>query len=76
MCGWLGFQWDELRYASDYFDQLFDWAVDLIKAGKAYVCDLSGEQVREYRGTLTSPGKESPFRHRSVEENLESFSWE
>ncbi len=70
---WLGFQWDELRYASDYFDQLFDWAVDLIKAGKAYVCDLSGEQVREYRGTLTSPGKESPFRHRSVEENLELF---
>ncbi len=70
---WLGFQWNELRYASDYFDQLFDWAVELIKAGKAYVCDLSGEQVREYRGTLTSPGKESPFRNRSVEENLELF---
>lgn len=70
---WLGFQWDELRYASDYFDQLFEWAVELIKAGKAYVCDLSGEQVREYRGTLTSPGKESPFRNRSVAENLELF---
>ncbi len=70
---WLGFEWDELHYASDYFDQLFDWAMQLIKDGKAYVCDLTGEQVREYRGTLTSPGKESPFRARSVEENLGLF---
>ena len=70
---WLGFEWDELHYASDYFDQLFDWAVQLIEAGKAYVCDLSGEQVREYRGTLTAPGKESPYRNRSVEENLKLF---
>ncbi len=70
---WLGFEWDELHYASDYFDQLFDWAVHLIKAGKAYVCDLNGEQVREYRGTLTAPGKESPYRQRSVEENLTVF---
>ena len=70
---WLGFQWDELHYASDYFDQLFDWAVQLIESGKAYVCDLTGEQVREYRGTLTTPGKESPYRDRSVEENLKLF---
>lgn len=70
---WLGFQWDELHYASDYFDQLFDWAVQLIESGKAYVCDLSGDQVREYRGTLTSPGQESPYRNRSVEENLKLF---
>ncbi len=70
---WLGFEWDELRYASDYFDQLFEWAIQLIKQGKAYVCDLTGEQVREYRGTLTAPGKESPFRNRTVEENLKLF---
>lgn len=70
---WLGFDWDELHYASDYFDQLFDWAVQLIEAGKAFVCDLSGEQMREYRGTLTAPGKESPYRNRSVEENLKLF---
>lgn len=72
---WLGFQWDgEVRYASDYFDQLHDWAVELIKAGKAYVCDLSPEQAREYRGNLTEPGKNSPFRERSVEENLDLFA--
>jgi glutaminyl-tRNA synthetase len=70
---WLGFEWDELHYASDYFDQLFEWAVQLIRAGKAYVCDLTGEEVRQYRGTLTSPGKESPYRQRSVEENLQLF---
>src|SRR5215813_9990490 len=70
---WLGFQWEGLYYASDYFDQLYEWAVKLIKAGKAYVDDLSAEEVREYRGTLTEPGKESPFRNRSVEENLDLF---
>jgi glutaminyl-tRNA synthetase len=70
---WLGFQWDRLCYASDYFDQLYDWAVKLILDGKAYVDDLSPEQIREYRGTLTEPGKESPFRDRSVEENLGLF---
>ena len=71
---WLGFDWeDRLFYASDYFDQLYKWAVQLIKAGKAYVDDLSAEQIREYRGTLTRPGKESPYRNRSVEENLNLF---
>jgi len=70
---WLGFQWDELHYASDYFDQLYDWAVHLIKAGKAYVCDLTSEETRQYRGTLTAPGKNSPFRERSVDENLQLF---
>ena len=70
---WLGFHWDGLYYASDYFDQLYEWAVQLIKAGKAYVDDLSAEQIREYRGTLTKPGKESPYRKRSVEENLNLF---
>lgn len=70
---WLGFEWDELHYASDYFEQLFQWAIQLIEAGKAYVCDLSGEQMRESRGTLTAPGKESPYRNRSVEENLKLF---
>ncbi len=72
---WLGFDWeDRLFYASDYFDQLHDWAVQLINDGKAYVCDLSAEEVRKYRGTLTEPGKESPYRNRSVEENLELFA--
>ena len=71
---WMGFEWDGLYYASDYFDQLHDWAVQLIKAGKAYVCDLSAEEVRKYRGSLTEPGKESPYRNRSVEENLELFA--
>jgi glutaminyl-tRNA synthetase len=70
---WLGFEWDGLFYASDYFDQLYAWAVQLIKAGKAYVDDLSADAIRKYRGTLTEPGKESPFRNRSVEENLTLF---
>jgi glutaminyl-tRNA synthetase len=70
---WLGFQWDGLFYASDYFDQLYAWAVQLIKAGKAYVDDLSADDIRKHRGTLTEPGKESPFRNRSVEENLALF---
>jgi glutaminyl-tRNA synthetase len=70
---WLGFEWDGLYYASDYFGQLYDWAVQLIRAGLAYVCDLSADEIREYRGTLTEPGKDSPYRNRSVEENLELF---
>jgi glutaminyl-tRNA synthetase len=71
---WLGGDWDaRLFYASDYFEQLYLWAVQLIKAGKAYVCDLSAEEVRKQRGTLTEPGQESPYRNRSVEENLELF---
>jgi len=72
---WLGFQWaGNVRYASDYFDQLHAWAIELIKAGKAYVCELSPEQAREYRGSLTEPGKNSPFRERSVEDNLDQFA--
>ena len=71
---WLGFDWeDRLYYASDYFDQLYDYAVQLIKKGKAYVCDLSADQIRQFRGTLTEPGKNSPDRDRSVEENLDLF---
>jgi glutaminyl-tRNA synthetase len=70
---WLGFQWDGLKYASDYFQQLYDWAIQLIKAGKAYVCDLSADEIRQHRGTLTEPGRESPYRNRSVEENLDLF---
>jgi glutaminyl-tRNA synthetase len=70
---WLGFQWEGLYYASDYFDQLYEWAVKLIKARKAYVDDLSAEEIRQYRGTLTDAGKESPYRNRSVEENLDLF---
>ncbi len=70
---WLGFQWDELFYASDYFEQLYTWAVQLIKDGHAYVDDLSQEEMREYRGTLKEPGKNSPYRDRSVEENLDLF---
>jgi len=70
---WLGYHWDGLFYASDYFDQLYQWAVQLIKAGKAYVDDLSADEIREYRGTLTEPGKDSPYRNRSVEENLDLF---
>jgi glutaminyl-tRNA synthetase len=72
---WLGFDWDDrLYYASDYYEQLYQYAVQLIKDGRAYVCDLSADQIREYRGTLTEPGKESPYRGRSVEENLDLFS--
>jgi glutaminyl-tRNA synthetase len=70
---WLGFQWDGLYYASDYFDQLYEWALKLIRDGKAYVDDLSADQIREYRGTLTQPGKESPYRNRSLAENLDLF---
>ena len=70
---WLGFEWDRLCYASDYFDQIYAWALELVKAGKAYVDDLTADEIRQYRGTLTEPGKESPFRNRSVEENLDLF---
>ena len=70
---WLGFEWDRLCYASDYFPQLFEWALQLIRAGKAYVDDLSADQVRQHRGTLTEPGTDSPWRNRSVEENLDLF---
>ncbi|MEM8866069.1 MAG: glutamine--tRNA ligase/YqeY domain fusion protein [Planctomycetota bacterium] len=72
---WLGADWeDRLFYASDYFPRLYEWATALIKAGKAYVCDLDAEQMREHRGTLTEPGKDSPYRERTVEENLELFA--
>lgn len=70
---WLGFQWDKRLWASDYFDEMYDCAVTLIKKGKAYVCDLNADRIREYRGTLKEPGKESPYRNRSVEENLSLF---
>jgi glutaminyl-tRNA synthetase len=71
---WLGFEWgDRLFYASDYFDKLFEYAIGLIKAGKAYVDDLSMDKIREYRGTLTKPGKDSPYRNRSVKENMDLF---
>jgi glutaminyl-tRNA synthetase len=70
---WLGFDWDGLHYASDYFDQLYEWAVKLIQDGKAYVDDLSAEEIRRYRGTLTEPGKESPYRNREARENLDLF---
>jgi len=70
---WLGFQWNNLHYASDYFPKLYEWAKTLIKAGRAFVCDLSAEQMREYRGTLTMPGRNSPFRDRTVAENLDLF---
>lgn len=72
---WLGFEWaGKEKYTSDYFDTLYDWAVHLIKNGDAYVCDLSGDQAREYRGTLTEPGRNSPYRDRSIEENLDLFA--
>jgi len=72
---WLGFQWEgPVRYTSDYFETLYGWAQELIRAGKAYVCDLSADQAREYRGTLTSPGVNSPYRDRSVDENLQLFT--
>ncbi len=71
---WLGFDWEDREYyASDYFEQLYKYAVQLIKKGKAYVCDLSADEIREYRGTLTEPGKDSPYRNRAVEENLDRF---
>lgn len=70
---WLGFDWTNLYFASNYFEQMYERAVLLIKKGKAYVCDLNAEQMREYRGSLTEPGKESPYRNRSIEENLELF---
>ncbi|MGB9665173.1 MAG: glutamine--tRNA ligase/YqeY domain fusion protein [Ignavibacteria bacterium] len=71
---WLGADFeDRLFFASDYFEQMYHWAIELIKKGKAYVCDLSADEIREYRGTLTEPGKESPYRNRSIEENLDLF---
>src|SRR5262244_2963530 len=70
---WLGYHWDGLYYASDYFDQIYEWAIKLIKDGKAYVDDLTADEIRKYRGTLTEPGKNSPYRDRSVEENLDLF---
>lgn len=70
---WLGFNWDNLFFASDYFEEMYNRAVLLIKKGKAFVCDLNADQIREYRGTLTEPGKESPYRNRSIEENLDLF---
>ncbi len=70
---WLGYEWDNLFFASDYFDEMYERAVLLIKKGKAFVCELTAEEMREYRGTLTEPGKESPYRNRSIEENLDLF---
>jgi glutaminyl-tRNA synthetase len=70
---WLGFKWNNLHYASDYFERIYGYAIQLIKMEKAYVCSLNADQMREYRGTLTQPGKESPYRNRSVEENLDLF---
>ncbi|MGD0078670.1 MAG: glutamate--tRNA ligase family protein, partial [Sedimentisphaerales bacterium] len=72
---WLGAKWDDrLFFASDYFGQMFEWAIELIKKGKAYVCDLNSDEVTQYRGTLTQPGKNSPYRNRSVDENLDLFT--
>jgi glutaminyl-tRNA synthetase len=70
---WLGFEWDRVCYASDYFGQLYQWALQLIKDGKAYVDDLTADEIRQHRGTLTEPGKDSPYRNRTVEENLDLF---
>lgn len=70
---WLGFQWDKLLFASDYFEKMYECALILIKKGKAFVCDLSAEEMKNHRGTLTEPGKESPYRNRSIEENLDLF---
>ena len=70
---WMGFDWDRLCYASDYFQQLYDWAIELIQKEKAFVCDLTAEQIREYRGTPSEPGRESPYRNRTVAENLDLF---
>ncbi len=71
---WLGFDWERLCYASDYFPQLYEWALQLVKAGRAYVDDLSADEIRQHRGTLTEPGADSPYRNRSVEENLDLFT--
>ena len=71
---WLGFKWDEMLYASDYFDKMYDCAVGLIKKGLAYACDLTADEIRDTRGTLVEPGKNSPYRDRSVEENLKLFT--
>ena len=71
---WLGWEWDERLWASDYFDTMYEGAVELIKKGKAYVCDLSADEIKVYRGTLKEPGRESPYRERSVEENLRLFA--
>jgi glutaminyl-tRNA synthetase len=71
---WLGFDWERLCYASDYFGQLYEWALQLIKAGNAYVDDLTADQIRQHRGTLTEPGKDSPYRNRTVEENIDLFT--
>ena len=77
---WLGYEWaGDVRFASSYFDQLYAWAQHLVREGKAYVCDLDADQAREYRGTLTEPGRNSPYRERSVDENLdllERNSWQ
>jgi glutaminyl-tRNA synthetase len=71
---WLGWDWGKnLFFGSDYFQQMYDWAIDLIKKGRAYVCDLNADQIKDYRGTLTRPGKDSPYRNRSIEENLDLF---
>ena len=70
---WLGFDWEQLCYASDYFGQLYEWALQLIKAGKAYVDDLTADEIRQHRGTLTEPGKDSPYRNRTIDENLDLF---
>ena len=71
---WLGYTWTELRHSSDYFEQLYNYAIELIKLDKAYVCSLTGEEIRQYRGTLKEPGKNSPYRERTIEENLDLFS--
>jgi glutaminyl-tRNA synthetase len=71
---WVGFQWDGLYYASDYFEQIYQWAIQLIEKGKAYVCDLTPDEVREHRGTPNKPGTDSPYRERSIAENLELFA--
>ena len=71
---WLGFEWDNLCFASNYFQQMYDYAVQLIKQGNAYVCDLTGEEIKKSRGTLREPGKDSPFRNRSIDENLDLFN--
>ena len=70
---WLGFDWERLCYASDYFPQLYEWALELVKKGKAYVDDLTADEIRQYRGTLTEPGKDSPYRNRTIDENLDLF---